>query len=55
MTQDLIWKYATLRDLQIPEQQGEAYCKWKKLYTSAFGIELNYACSLACFIVGYAI
>ncbi|KMZ59770.1 reduced male fertility, Probable F-box protein [Zostera marina] len=43
MTQDLIWKYATLRDLQIPEQQGEAYCKWKKLYTSAFDGSHSYS------------
>lgn len=36
MMEDCVWKYACLRDLQIPDP-GKVSFKWIKLYTSAFG------------------
>lgn len=37
MTEDSIWKYACLRDLQVPDP-GKVEFKWIKLYAVAFGI-----------------
>lgn len=37
MMEDSVWKYACLRDLQVPDP-GDVSVKWIKLYAAAFGI-----------------
>lgn len=37
MMEDSVWKYACLRDLQVPDP-GDVAVKWIKLYAAAFGI-----------------
>lgn len=37
MMEDSVWKYACLRDLQVPDP-GNVPIKWIELYTTAFGI-----------------
>lgn len=36
MMEDSIWKFACLRDLQLPEPH-DTFLNWSKLYASAFG------------------
>lgn len=36
LMEETVWKYACLRDLQVPDPQHAAI-KWIKLYASAFG------------------
>lgn len=36
MMEDSVWKYACLRDLQVPDP-GNVEFKWIKLYATAFG------------------